>query len=87
MPTTNKRVYITIPASVEEDLKNYMARYGIRTYATACTQLITRALENERKAQETMDMLKQFTPEQLEAFSAIGLQALQTGILSRDNRK
>lgn len=46
MPTTNKRINLTVPDELYQRLKAYMVENGFISDATACRQLITKQLNS-----------------------------------------
>ena len=46
MPSTKKRVNLTIPGAVYDQLQAYKSRNGITTDASACLQLIVQQLSS-----------------------------------------
>lgn len=76
MPTTNKRINLTVPAHIYERIDSYKATNGIASDAAACLQLIVRQLDGMDNAAKMMDMVSRFKPDELEALSRLGVQEI-----------
>jgi len=71
MPTTNKRINLTVPEPIYEKIQAFKAENGITSDASACLQLISaqlRGLENTKIMLQAMqhlstDQLMQLTKE------------------------
>lgn len=77
MPTTNKRINLTVPEHIYNRLENYKAKNGITTDAAACLQLIVRQLDGIENTERMMEMAMRFKPEELERLSSIGLETIK----------
>lgn len=76
MPTTNKRINLTVPAHIYERIDTYKAKNGIASDAAACLQLIVRQLDGMDNADKMMQMVMRFTPEELQKISTLGVQEI-----------
>lgn len=74
MPTTNKRINITVPDHIYERIESYKTKNGISSDAAACLQLIVRQLDGMDNAERMMQMVMRFTPEELQEISNLGRQ-------------
>lgn len=73
MPTSNKRVNLTISDTVYERLQAYKLKNGITSDAAACMQLIVRQLDAIDNTERMMQMMSHIPIEQLQAISNDGL--------------
>lgn len=74
MPSTKKRINLTIPDETYQQLRKYMEENGVACDATACLQLIVqqlRALENSRAV---MRLFQSLSVEQLQDAANSGIQ-------------
>ena len=85
MPTTNKRINLTIPENIYERLTRYKTRNGITSDASACLQLIVRQLDSIDVGEQMLQMMKKFSPEELKEISDIGLADIKAAIDKREN--
>lgn len=58
MPSTNKRINLTVPDELYQRLKAYMAINGFTSDATACLQLITRQLASQEQAELMFNLIR-----------------------------
>jgi hypothetical protein len=77
MPTTNKRINLTVPEHIYNRLENYKAKNGITSDAAACLQLIVRQLDGIENTERMMEMAMRFKPEELERLTSIGLETIK----------
>ena len=77
MPTKNKRINLTIPEPLYEQIAAFRDENGISSDAGACLQLIRAQLRGLETSKAMLQAMRQFTPEQLEQLSKEGLSALQ----------
>lgn len=66
MPSTKKRINLTIPDEVYQKLRAYMAENGIVSDATACLQLIVQQLRAQENGKVIMQYLQNSSIEQLQ---------------------
>ncbi len=78
MPTTNKRVNLTIPETLYERLQRYKAKYGISSDAAACLQLVIRQLDSIDESEQMLSMMKKFSTEELKQLADIGFESLKS---------
>jgi len=76
MPTSNKRINLTVPEHIYERIDNYKMTHGITSDAAACLQLIVRQLDGMDNAAKMLDMVSRFKPDELEAISRLGIQEI-----------
>lgn len=77
MPTTNKRVNLTIPEQLYERLQRYKTKYGIGSDAAACLQLVIRQLDSIDESEQMLSMMKKFSTEELKQLADIGFESLK----------
>ena len=80
MPSTKKRINLTVPDAIYEQLQQYKAERGITNDASACLQLIVQQLRAAETGKAWEHLLRTATPEQLAALSADGLLTLKSAI-------
>ena len=73
MPSTKKRVNLTIPDPVYEQLQAYKARNGLTNDASACLALIVQQLNGLEKMETVMRLAQSMSLEQLAQLSQEGL--------------
>ena len=73
MPTTNKRINLTVPEELYTRLMVYKRKNGITSDAAACLQLIVRQLDGLDKADQMLGMVSKLTPDELLAISRLGI--------------
>ena len=83
MPTTNKRINLTVPEHIYTRIESYKNKNGIASDAAACLQLIVRQLDGMENTERMMQMVMRFTPEELQQITSIGYQGLQ---LMKENK-
>lgn len=76
MPTTNKRINLTVPEHLYERIAAYKLKYGISSDAAACLQLIVRQLDSIDTGEKMMQMVSRFTPEELREISMLGVEEI-----------
>jgi len=77
MPTTKKRINLSIPDDVYERLQLYKEKNGITSDATACLQLIIRQLNGLEQTEAVFGLMKNCSVEQLLELSQVGLVDLK----------
>lgn len=77
MPTTKKRINLSIPDDVYERLQLYKGKNGITSDATACLQLIIRQLNGLEQTEAMFSLMKNCSVEQLLELSQVGLVDLK----------
>ena len=85
MPTTNKRINLTIPENIYERLTSYKTKNGITSDASACLQLIVRQLDSIETGEQMLQMMKKFSLEELKEISDIGLADIKAAIDKKEN--
>ncbi len=77
MPSTKKRVNLTIPDEVYERLQAYKAKYGLSNDATACLQLIVQQLNGLDRTELVFNYISKNSVEALSQMSFEGFSALK----------
>lgn len=86
MPTTNKRINLTMPDNIYERLLTYKQKNGITSDAGACLQLIVRQLDSIATGEQMMQMMSKFSLDEIKQLSDIGLTELKTIIDKKENQ-
>ena len=77
MPTTNKRINLTIPDQLYERIQAYKQKNGITSDASACLQLVKRQLDTIDHDDMMMKMVSKFSLEELQNISNMGLTVVK----------
>lgn len=77
MPTTNKRVNLTIPEPLYERIQTYKRKNGIASDAAACLQLVVRQLDGIDNTEKVLEAMSRFTLEEVQEMSALGYETIQ----------
>ena len=85
MPTTNKRINLTIPENIYERLTSYKTKNGITSDASACLQLIVRQLDSIETGEQMLQMMKKFSLDELKEISDIGLADIKAVLDKKEN--
>lgn len=83
MPTTNKRINLTIPENIYERLQDYKEKNGITSDASACLQLIVRQLDSIANAEQMMQMMSRFSMDELKEISNLGMTTIKMALDSK----
>ncbi len=73
MPSDKKRVNLTVPDAVYEQLQKYKEENGLANDATACLQLIVLQLKAQKNSKIMMKLLQENSVEQLMKMSHEGV--------------
>lgn len=85
MPTTNKRINVTIPDNIYERLLAYKQKNGITSDASACLQLIIRQLDSIAEGEQMMQLMSKFSLDDLQQISNLGLAQIKTALDKKEN--
>lgn len=85
MPTTNKRINVTIPDNIYERLLAYKQKNGITSDASACLQLIIRQLDSIAEGEQMMQLMSKFSLDDLKEISDLGLAQIKTALDKKEN--
>jgi len=77
MPTTNKRVNLTLSDDVYEKLQSYKQKSGLSSDATACLQLVVLQLQAQETNEQLLRAMRNMSLEQLTAISSEGLSFIK----------
>ena len=77
MPTTKKRINLTVSEHVYQQLQSYKEDNGFSSDAAACMQLIVQQLKSQETTKAMLNALRQITPEQLRLLSNEGLMEIK----------
>lgn len=77
MPTTKKRINLTIPDPVYEQLQAYKELNGIVNDASACLQLIVQQLKAQETSRAFIKLVQDSSMEQLMQLSNEGLSVIK----------
>ncbi len=72
MPSTKKRINLTVPDSVYEQLQVYKEQNGLSNDATACLQLIVQQLKAQEEGRLMKQIMQRFSADQLLRLSKEG---------------
>lgn len=72
MPSTKKRINLTVPDSVYEQLQVYKEQNGLSNDATACLQLIVQQLRAQEENKLMKQIMQRFSADQLLRLSKEG---------------
>lgn len=73
MPSDKKRINLTVPDAIYEQLQKYKEENGLANDATACLQLIVRQLKSQENGKIMMKLLQENSVEQLMKMSNEGI--------------
>ena len=77
MPSTNKRINLTVPDELYQRLKAYMAKNGFTSDATACLQLITKQLNGQEHAEAMFDLVRRMNEDTLRQLTDEGFALIK----------
>ncbi len=77
MPSTKKRINLTIPDAVYERLQVFKDNNGISNDATACLQLIVQQLKAQEETELMLKALRYLTPEDAKKIAAEGIAEIK----------
>lgn len=80
MPSTKKRINLTVPDTLYEQLQKYKAEMGISSDATACLQLVTQQLNGHKYNQLLIRFLQEVPLEQIQAIASEGIGTLKKSL-------
>lgn len=82
MPSTKKRINLTVPDNIYERLQVYKTKNGIENDASACLQLIVRQLDGQEQTESMLKLINNTSVENLLRISQEGFSTLK-GDLSK----
>ena len=85
MPTTNKRINLTVPAPLYEKIQEFKAEQGITSDASACIQLINQQLRGLENMKTMFGLMSKLNNDQLMQLTQEGYDTLrEEGILPKE---
>lgn len=79
MPTTNKRINLTVPEPIYEKIQAFKAENGITSDASACLQLISAQLRGLENGKIMLRAMQQLSADQLMQLTKEGYDTLREG--------
>lgn len=76
MPSTKKRINLTVPDDIYQQIQEYKKENALFTDAAACLQLVVLQLRGQENEKMLRRVLTTISPEQLQAISMEGLNYL-----------
>lgn len=80
MPTTKKRVNLTLTDDVYDKLQEYKKKNGITNDASACLQLVVKQLQAQDMNEQILRTMQGLTLDQLKELSTDGLSYLKSEV-------
>lgn len=80
MPTTKKRVNLSLSDEIYERLQRYKVKYGIENDATACLQLVVQQLNSLENSERMFSFINQTSVETFTKMSKEGFEFMKDAI-------
>lgn len=80
MPTSNKRVNLTLTDDIYERLQEFKKKNGIISDATACLQLVVLQLQAQETNEQLLSLMKNMSLDQLNEISSEGFSFIKDKI-------
>ncbi len=77
MPSTKKRINLTVPDALYERIQQYKEKQGILNDASACMQLISQQLQAQEQNEMMTNLLRSMPMEQVLSVTTDGIKALK----------
>lgn len=77
MPSTKKRINLTVPDNIYQQLQAYKEEFGLVNDATACLQLIVQQLRSLENSKQMMRFMGSISREQAEELTRMGYDAMK----------
>ena len=77
MPSDKKRINLTVPDNIYEQLQAYKEEQGIMNDATACLQLIVQQLKAQEVNKAVWKFMRDVPSEEVLKTSKLGLELIQ----------
>lgn len=87
MPSTKKRINLTVPDVIYERLQEYKTHNGITNDATACLQLIVQQLRAQENSLLFTKALLSMSADEIQTLSADGMKFIQQQLEQQTNDK
>ena len=78
MPSDKKRINLTVPDNIYEQLQAYKEEHGIMNDASACLQLIVRQLKVQEQEKTIWKLMRDMPAQEYMEASKVGFELLQT---------
>ena len=78
MPSDKKRINLTVPDNIYEQLQAYKEEQGLMSDATACLQLIVRQLKVQEQEKTIWKLMRDMPAQEYMEASKVGFELLQT---------
>ena len=78
MPSDKKRINLTVPDNIYEQLQAYKEEQGLMSDATACLQLIVRQLKVQEQEKTIWKFMRDMPAQEYMEASKVGFELLQT---------
>ena len=75
MPSNKKRINLTVSESLYEQIQAYKNENGIDSDATACLQLVAKAIQSYETSKAMLSLLNTLSPDELKTISNEGWDA------------
>lgn len=72
MPSTNKRINLTVTDEIYEKIQAYKEKNGVLNDASACLQLIVQQLKAQENTEAFLNIVRSLTPEQIRQLTEEG---------------
>ena len=86
MPSTNKRINLTVSDEIYQRIQKYKQKNGCANDAGACLQMIVQFLNGQDQMEKMLDFIRSSNLDQLKALSDSGLAAMQKWETPTDGR-
>lgn len=77
MPSDKKRINLTVPDNIYEQLQAYKEEHGIMNDASACLQLIVRQLKVQEHEKTIWTLMRDMPAQEYMEASKVGFELLQ----------
>ena len=77
MPSTKKRINLTVPDALYERIQQYKEKQGVLNDASACMQLISQQLQAQEQNEMMTNLLRSMPMEQVLSVTTDGIKALK----------
>ncbi len=85
MPSTKKRINLTVPDAIYEQLQEYKAANGISNDAGACLQLIVQQLKSQEQSRMVLKAFMAMSADEVAELSADGARAIRHMLEQKPN--
>lgn len=86
MPSTKKRINLTVPDAIYEQLQEYKEVNGIANDAGACLQLIVQQLKSQEQSRMMIKAFMAMSADEIADISADGAKAIRE-MLAQNHKK